>query len=81
MAIKANETFPEWAPEIAAERIDMCRAVLHIHGFLSDSEDARVNKRIEKWAEKDGVRRHPRRRPADKHGGLTECDMHEDESY
>lgn len=76
--MKATDKSPAWEEQIAAERVDQCRMMLHVHGFLSDSEDARVNKRIEKWAAKDGVRRE---RPADKHGGLTECDMHEDESY
>lgn len=55
--MKANDTIPKWEEMIAAERVDQCRMMLHIHGFLSEAENERVNARIEKWAAKDGVRR------------------------
>lgn len=58
--MKANAKIPAWDAEIAAERVDQCRSMLYMHGFLTDSENDRVNERIEKWAEKDGVRRAPR---------------------
>ena len=57
--MKANEKIPAWEETICAERVDECRMMLHIHGFLSESENDRVNARIEKWAAKDGVRRVP----------------------
>lgn len=58
--MKPKDRSPEWEPTIAAERVDMCRALLHIHGFLSDAEDRRVNARIEKWAAAEGVYRERR---------------------
>ena len=64
--MKATDKSPVWKSQLAAKRVDQCRAMLHIHGFLSDSEDARVNARIEKWAAKDGVHRRPLRRPCKK---------------
>lgn len=57
--MKATDKSPVWESTIAAERVDQCRTMLHIHGFLSDSEDARVDARITKWAKKDGVTRRP----------------------
>lgn len=39
------------------ERLINARAILHIHGLLSDGENAKVKKRLDKWAAKHGLRR------------------------
>lgn len=33
------------------ERVDACRAMLYIHRFLTDAENAKVRKRIAKWSD------------------------------
>jgi hypothetical protein len=57
--MKASESIPAWKATTCAQRVDECRAMLYLHGFLTDSESERVNARIEKWAAKDGVIRKP----------------------
>jgi len=76
--MKATDTIPKWPAEIAAERVDQCRAMLHIHGFLTESESNRVNARIEKWAAKDGVKRRDPR-CACRGGRNPDCVFHGDE--
>ena len=37
-------------------RVEENRSFLHIHGFISDSENEKVRKRVLKWCEKNGVK-------------------------
>lgn len=55
--MKATNKIPAWRSTSAADRVDQCRSMLHIHGFMTEAENDRVNARIEKWAAKEGVRR------------------------
>lgn len=41
---------PQWEQETALERLRNCRTMLHIHGFLTDGESAKVALRIDEWA-------------------------------
>lgn len=33
----------------------LCRAYLHIHGFIADSENERIHNKIMKWQDKNKV--------------------------
>ena len=46
-----------WNHETIYERVDDCRFMLKVHGFLSESESDRVIKRIDKWLAMHGMRR------------------------
>jgi hypothetical protein len=50
------DTIPAWPKSDALERIEMCRATLSIHGFLSEAEGAKVKKRVKVWIEKNGLK-------------------------
>ncbi len=63
--MKPKDTIPEWPKTNAAARVDACRTMLALHGFLSDTENERVAKRIDKWAAKGGVFREPREAPSE----------------
>jgi hypothetical protein len=54
--MKPNDKPTRWDHKNALERIEMCRAVLHIHGFTSDGEDAKIKARVSKWLIKNGVK-------------------------
>lgn len=40
---------PAWKRELWAERVSSARALLVIHGFLTEAEGEKVRDRIEKW--------------------------------
>ena len=58
--LTATEKMPAWGSETVAQRLDHCRAMLNIHGFLSEAENDRVSARIERWAANHGVKRQKR---------------------
>jgi len=39
------------------ERLLDAKSLLVIHGIISDSENARVNARLDRWAKKHGLKR------------------------
>lgn len=41
--------------DTAAGRIDYCRVMLSVHGFLPAGEDVKVKQRIDKWLKEHGV--------------------------
>lgn len=41
-----------WKKEPAIERLHGCKAMLVLHGFLTDAESRRVHERMVKWVEK-----------------------------
>ena len=45
---------PKWPEERAVERIDRCRLMLQLHGFLTEVEGRKVLMRIAKWNEQEG---------------------------
>lgn len=57
MSIKPQESFIAWPEQAAVVRVDGCRTVLYVHGFLSAAENERVARRIDKWAARAGVYR------------------------
>ena len=50
-AMKPNDLLRAWKKSTAIDRIDACRMMLRIHGFLSDNENESVKRRIAKWIE------------------------------
>ena len=38
--------------DVAVERVEYCRAMLHMHGFLTEGENRRVKGRIRVWQNK-----------------------------
>lgn len=53
--LEPNERVVVWACRDARERIQACAAMLNLHDFLTDSERAKVNRRIKAWlAKNDG---------------------------
>jgi hypothetical protein len=49
---KPNNKFPAMKADTMLERVMFAAALLHIHEFSSDSEDAKIKTRIRKWVEK-----------------------------
>jgi len=48
--LKPAEPVRNWKRKVAVERMGMCRGMLHLHGFLTDSQSATVHKKIVAWA-------------------------------
>lgn len=44
-ALRARGPTTDWTGETFAERIHNCRAMLRLHGFLTDAESGRVKQR------------------------------------
>jgi len=51
--MRASDKLHPWKSDYAVDRVDACRVMLAAHGFLSEAENERVKKRIDKWAVKD----------------------------
>jgi hypothetical protein len=45
---KKKKPVPTWKPEPFGDRVQRCRAMLYIHGLLSDAENRKVVQRIGK---------------------------------
>lgn len=43
---KWNDTIGEWEAERVRDRILKCRAMLYLHGFLTEAENERIRARI-----------------------------------
>jgi len=63
-----NNAAASWPSVPLWERFETCRTMLLIHGLLSDGESDRVKKRLDKMADKQGLRRLAPRVPQ-KEGG------------
>jgi hypothetical protein len=50
--IKLNAEVVPWPATNMLERLQQCRSMLYLHGFLSDAERDRVNARLEKAIQK-----------------------------
>jgi hypothetical protein len=50
--IKLNAEAPAWPVTNMLERLQQCRSMLYLHGFLSDAERDRVNARLHKAIQK-----------------------------
>ena len=59
--MKPNDPLRAWKREAAVERVLGCAAMLHCHAFLSDAERNRVQARIGKWCERNGLKVERRR--------------------
>ena len=53
--MKPDSTVPKWPSELVTRRLENCRKMLAIHGFLSASESEKVEKRIQRWI-KNGLK-------------------------
>lgn len=40
---------PAWDGDEMLDRIIKCKSMLYIHGFITDSERGKINRRINKW--------------------------------
>jgi hypothetical protein len=49
--MKPADIIIAWRKTTTLNRIRECRAMLHLHGFLSEKENAKVKQRINKWVE------------------------------
>lgn len=58
--LEPNKTAPEWKPVAWSVRVRDAVLLLSINGFISESEKAKVYKRITKWQEalEEEKRRH-----------------------
>jgi hypothetical protein len=59
--MKPNDSLRAWKRESAVDRILGCVAMLYCHAFMSDGERNRVQARIEKWCERNGLKVERRR--------------------
>lgn len=55
--LKPNEKPRVWREKSVFERVEDCRFMLRVHGFLSEAESDKVTKRIDKWLAMHGMRR------------------------
>lgn len=53
----ARRLIPAWQKELTAIRLQRCRAMLYLHGYLSDAENERVAARLAALGEHDEVMR------------------------
>jgi len=49
--MSTDDKAPTWKSESARQRVYLCKAMLYIHGFLTEAENCRVEKRILKWVD------------------------------
>lgn len=47
-----NKDVPPWPSTNMLERLQQCRSMLYLHGFLTDAERDRVNARLAKAIQK-----------------------------
>lgn len=50
--IKLNADVPSWPSTNMLERLQQCRSMLYLHGFLTDAEKERINSRLKKAIDK-----------------------------
>ena len=55
--LKPTDDIKAWDTCKVHERIDDCRFLLKVHGFLSEAESDRVLKRMDRWLRLHGYRR------------------------
>lgn len=41
-----------WQPQTVQDRLRLCISMLHIHGFMSDTECKKIVGRVKKWLDK-----------------------------
>ncbi len=49
--MKPTDKLRSWKSESAYDRMQCCRSVLWVHGFLTDVENRKIQNRLKKWAE------------------------------
>jgi hypothetical protein len=54
--MKPYDLLRPWKAEAAIDRVEGCRILLHIHGFLTDAENQKVAKRVAKWHTKEAAK-------------------------
>ena len=47
--MKPHDVLKAWKPDTAHGRVVACQFLLYVHGFLSDAEKQRVDRRIQEW--------------------------------
>ena len=52
--MKPSDKLMAWKREAALDRIEGCRVMLNLHGFVSDAENEKIKQRIRKWVKKNG---------------------------
>lgn len=55
--LNPREKPKDWHSLSVFTRIEDCRFMLRVHGFLTDAESDRVTKRIDKWLAMHGMKR------------------------
>lgn len=50
--MKPNDKLKALKADTAIDRLHYCKAMLHLHGFITDAEAAKVYKRMCKWVAK-----------------------------
>lgn len=50
--MKPSDKLKSWNKSDAYDRIESCRVMLHLHGFISEAENKSVKDRIYKWMKK-----------------------------
>lgn len=51
--MKPLDKLSAWVKSDALTRIEMCRVMLGLHGFLTRAEEQKVEKRIKAWIERN----------------------------
>lgn len=60
--MKPSDVTNPWGKETVGDRLTKCRAMLYIHGFLTDAENAAARARLDAWAESHKPQKKGRRR-------------------
>lgn len=47
--LRPQDKFPAWKSETCLRRMLACAGLLNVHGFMSDGERSRVQRRLRKW--------------------------------
>lgn len=54
--VDPNKQAAKWPVVTIGERIQACKSMLSIHGFLTDAEAERVQKRIDDWKRQEAAK-------------------------
>lgn len=52
---------PLYRPANFAEQLDQARALLNVHGFLSEQENTAISRRVKRWHAAPGAKRSRRK--------------------
>lgn len=58
--LRPEDPVRPWRCDDAEERVSSCRAMLYLHGFITDAQNEQIKRRIKRWlAEPPAPQRDP----------------------